>query len=648
MKKMRVCGLGIFASVLALSLLASAANPQTSNKTSQLSMAAQSSISSALGRDMRDYHLQAVDGGFTAANPHQNLAAHFAAGGIEVRHGSARWAMTLRGVGYGDTIAKLDAVAPQGDSNRVEYRHDAFTEWYVNGPVGLEQGFTLNQAPGKSNGQPLTVTLTLSGDLTPAVESGDTGLLLSDRQKHAVLRYTGLRAYDADGKELSASLELRGQELRLRVADAGARYPVVIDPITQQATLTATNSQSNDQLGFSVALNILGTVAVVGAPNATGTNASVSNTGVAYVFVALNGWQNMTETAQLTASDGANGDQFGASVSINGTTIVVGAPLACIPAQSCAAPVGQWQGAAYVFVKPSNSNWQSTTENAKLTASDGAASDQLGYSVAVNGNTIIAGAPFATVGGNYAQGGAYVYVAPSGVWSSMTETAKLTTATGTVWDNFGKSVAISGSTAVVGSPYSQLSANQLRGAAFVFVAQAGVWPTTPTARLLASDGVTADEFGYVAISGDATTIVVGAPWNNALNAGTGGQQGAAYVFSQPSGGWINMTQTAKLTATDGARPNYFGNTVAISSDNSTIALGAPNYTVPNQQPSLVSEGAAYVFFQPSGGWTNSSEGASVVGGTANYLFGSGAAVNSGTMVVGAPGADAVYVFSVSP
>ncbi len=668
MKRMRVCGLGVLASVLALSLLASAANRQASDKISTLPVAAQPSISAVLGRDIRDYHVQAADGGFSATNPHQNLAARFAPGGVEVRHGGSRWAMTLLGWGYGDAIAKLDAATPQASSNRVEYRHDSLTEWYVNGPIGIEQGFTLNQAPGKSNGRPLTIALTLSGDLTPVVDSGKKSLLLSNRQKDAVLRYTGLRAYDADGKELSASLELSGQQLRLRVADNGARYPVVIDPITQEATLTSSNAQPGDMLGYSVALNPVGTVAVVGAPNATGANSQNPNTGVAYVFVqGSGGWQNATENAQLIASDGATGDQFGSSVAINNNTIVVGAPLACIPAQSCAPPPtgNAWQGAAYVFVQPSQGVWQSATENAKLIASDGNTSDQLGYSVAVTVSggigTVIAGAPFAAVNNNYAQGAAYVYVEPSGGWTEgpLTQTSKFTTSTGTVWDNFGKSVAIntnaatSVATAVVGSPYNQLQPNQLKGAAFVFVEPSGGWTAsmTPSATLLASDGHTADEFGFVAISGDSTTIVVGAPWN--LGNAKASLEGAAYVFVEPSGGWSGtLKQTGKLTASDGKQPNYFGNVVAISSDNSTIVVGAPNYTIKPPVPSL---GAAYVFFQPSGGWASASEAASVTGKTTGFFFGSGMAVNSGTMVIGTPGSAVngynsgeADVFSVSP
>ena len=85
-------------------------------------------------------------------------------------------------------------------------------------------------------------------------------------------------------------------------------------------------------------------------------------------------------------------------------------------------------GAAYVFVKPAG-GWASETEAAKLTASDGAAST-LGNSVAVSGDTVVAGAPSATVNGNIEQGAAYVFVKPAGGWANETEAAKLTASDG--------------------------------------------------------------------------------------------------------------------------------------------------------------------------------------------------------------------------
>src|SRR5262249_57460127 len=97
------------------------------------------------------------------------------------------------------------------------------------------------------------------------------------------------------------------------------------------------------------------------------------------------GWTNATETAKLTASDGAPNDFLGSSVAISGDTVVVGADLDTIG-------LNVQQGSAYVFVKP-GTGWADATQTAKLTASDGAGRDQFGLSVAITGDTLVVGAP---------------------------------------------------------------------------------------------------------------------------------------------------------------------------------------------------------------------------------------------------------------
>ena len=98
------------------------------------------------------------------------------------------------------------------------------------------------------------------------------------------------------------------------------------------------------------------------------------------------------------------------------------------------------------------SGWANMTETAKLTSSDGAADDSFGDAVSISGNTIVVGAENATVGGNSAEGAAYVFTEPGTGWANMNETAKLTASDGAAGDDFGISVAISGRTVVVGSP----------------------------------------------------------------------------------------------------------------------------------------------------------------------------------------------------
>ena len=186
----------------------------------------------------------------------------------------------------------------------------------------------------------------------------------------AALRYGGLAATDARGRTLRAWLSLRGGSLLIGVDTHGARYPLRIDPTIQTAELTASDGADGDQLGDSVAVS--GSTIAVGAPQHT--VGGVQGRGAVYVFSEpATGWQNAVQTAELTASDGATGDGLGYSVAISGSTIVAGAP-----------DHGSG-GTLYVFSQPGSGRWKSSSQTAELTASDGAAGDELGYSVAVSG-----------------------------------------------------------------------------------------------------------------------------------------------------------------------------------------------------------------------------------------------------------------------
>jgi len=133
----------------------------------------------------------------------------------------------------------VEAVAPQASLNRVEYRHGALTEWYVNGPMGLEQGFTITARPPGSVGEPLTLELAVSGDLKAAVDQDCRGVSLINRNREASLRYGGLTVHDATGKKVRAWMDVHEEKLLLRTDDRRVRYPLVIDPWVQLAKLTA-------------------------------------------------------------------------------------------------------------------------------------------------------------------------------------------------------------------------------------------------------------------------------------------------------------------------------------------------------------------------------------------------------------------------
>jgi len=570
-----------------------ASDPSATKDLSTLPAAAQSSISAALGRDLPDYHVRTTSNGLEATNSHGALTTRFTAAGVQVTSGTLRWAMTLHGYGYGNAIKGVAKASPLANQNRVEYRRGPLTEWYANGPVGLEQGFTIAAPPGKRTGKPLTITLGLSGDLTALMDGSTTGLTLSDRSGRTILRYAGLTARDADGKDLRASVEVHGDALLLQVEDANARYPLIVDPLIELAKLTSSDGAPGDDFGWSVAID--GHTVVVGATQNDGGNQQ----GAAYVFVKpQSGWSSMTQTAKLTASDASSDALFGWSVAINGNTIAITARNA---------------DTAYVFVKPT-SGWTDMTETAELFPPPG--DFPSAWSVALQGNTVVVGVT------NDGQGAAYVFVEPPAGWTNMTEPTATLTSTDTGESFFGHSVSLSGGTIVVGDSY----ADQYQGAAYVFVKPATGWANmTQTAKLTASDASGPDNFGFsVAMSQE--TIIVGSPKN--------GLPGEAYIFVQPSGGWNNMTETAQLLSTSQVE-DQFGDFVAISGNTAVVSA-----TFAKPQP------IGYVFVKPQTGWATTSR--FVAKFTNPHAEGYYVAINAGTIVVGsvaasnAPGAAFIF------
>jgi hypothetical protein len=482
----------------------------------------------------------AASGRDIAANLAQRMHVSFADAGITVLSGRARLALGL---------VQPGRAQPTIHGNRVLYRYNGITEWFVNGPSGLEQGFTITRP---RSGNHLTLALKGTGNVTP--ELTRSGGVVFRGPGH--LRYGGLIATDRSGRRLAARLRVVNGRIRISVDTRGARYPLRIDPTVQTGELNSSDDAPGDEFGSSTAVS--GSTIVVGASGA-GTNQQ----GLAYLFNASG-----TQLAELGASDGANGDGFGTSVAVSGSTVVVGAPGA-----------DNGDGAIYLF---STSGQQLAEIN-----SPNGSGDSLGSAVAMSGSTIVAGAP----GVNGGDGGVFVYnasgseigsaVGPSGQGDGVGQSVAISGSTvvagapaanngdgaGFVYttsghqtaeipgpsgqgDGAGQSVAISGSTVVLGAT----DYNNGQGTAFVYTSS-GV----QTAQLTAADGVAGDDFGLsVAMSG--STIVVGADQQNAA-------QGDAYVFTNAG------QQTAELTASDGASGDSLGSSAAIAG--TTIVLGAP-------------------------------------------------------------------------
>ncbi|HLZ42050.1 MAG TPA: hypothetical protein VKQ11_13870 [Candidatus Sulfotelmatobacter sp.] len=290
----------------------------------------------------------------------------------------------------------------------------------------------------------------------------------------------------------------------------GAVY-VFVEPsagwtdMTETAKLTASDGQAGDALGNSVAISK--NIIAAGAFFASDKSGN-SFAGKAYVFVRpANGWAgNLTQTAELTASDSQLLNYMGASIGISGNTVVAGSY-----------GHNNFEGVAYVFVAPS-SGWTNMTQTAELSASDGKGSADFGFSTAIQVETIVVGAVNALGG----KGAAYVFAKPSSGWTSMTETAELHAANATSGDSFGQSVAISGNTVMIGAPSANAGGHSFQGAAYVFLRPRGGWSNPAHgSELVSSDGQSNDGFGLSVGIGNLVFVA---------GAIRGVTPGVAYVF----------------------------------------------------------------------------------------------------------------------
>ena len=293
------------------------------------------------------------------------------------------------------------------------------------------------------------------------------------------------------------------------------------------------------------------------------------------VFAIGSPAQTWKQVAELTPTSRQTSDWFGIALASSASTIAV----------ADFDPNFESFGSVDIYVKPA-SGWSSATQSAMLIPSDQGLG--FGSSVAINenGSIVVVGAANTS---NFepitnTPGAVYVFERPTGGWSgTLTESAKLTATDGVVGDALGNSVGISGTTIVAGAFF----ANNFAGRAYVFTSSSGHW--SQSAELTASDGGLLSYLGEsISISGN--TVVAGSTGQNNF-------QGAVYVFVPPQSGWMNMTQTAELSAAPSLSGNNFlGQSVSIR--NNTIAAGAPNAAKGN--------GAVAIYLKPASGWANSN------------------------------------------
>ncbi|MBT7595334.1 MAG: hypothetical protein HN559_10525 [Gemmatimonadetes bacterium] len=283
-----------------------------------------------------------------------------------------------------------------------------------------------------------------------------------------------------------------------------------------------------DLFGYKVVL--VGDIALIGAPGVD------SNTGSVHVFASDESgiW---IQRQELVASGGVQGDYFGQSIAIDGETAIIGAW-----------GVDGVTGSAYVFTRDGSGTW---SQAQKLTASDGAAGDYFGWSVALDGDTAVIGA-----WGTHSETGSAVIFTRDGsdAWSQAQELTASDAAQGSA---VGVSVAIDGTTAMIGAP----GASDNAGTAYLFTRDAGnTW--SEAWAFTAPDGANNDYFGgTVAIDGD--TGLISEP-------GFNGEAGSVHVLERDAGGIWNLGQ--ELTAPDQSQNANFGFSIAIDGD--TVMIGA--------------------------------------------------------------------------
>lgn len=377
----------------------------------------------------------------------------------------------------------------------------------------------------------------------------------------------------------------------------------------EQAVLAADNPIYDDEFGSNIAI-FNGTI-IVGAP--LKGYGEISKQGAAYIYSGSG--SNWNLRASLLAGEGVTYDRFGEAVDIEGDTAVVGVPNLEVNGHF-------GQGAAYVFTR-SGAAW---LPQQKLIAGDGATDDCFGQAVAISGDSILIGAPGASVGSGTDQGAAYIFTRSGSLWS---EQRKLSATGGGTNDQFGASVALERDSAVVGAYLHNVGAPNHKGSVYVFTGSGTEW--TQQAQLTANDGQPEDLFGWtLAISGN--TIVVGVPY---ADVNTVPDHGSAYVFTRNGTAW---SQQASLTVPTEPGVGCLGGSVAILND--TLFLGAEWTEVDG----VYSQGAGFVFTRSGTTWSQKARltafDAEEGGG-----FGASAAFDGNLLVVGARGPEAAYVFT---
>ena len=558
------------------------------------------------------FELSALGLTATTASVEQELRLRFSAWGREgaterVQPVTPRW---------GDCLDQAPVRSDDGCQRALELAHPGLTEIWRPTPTGVEQAWRLPHPP-VGDGL-VMLELDLGQVMLQHLDDDALGVQLIDASGGA-WRYAGLRAWDAQGEPLAALLETTPAGLRIVLDDAGAVYPIMVDPtLTEDSKLTASDGDYADTFGYSV--SSAGDVdgdgyddVIVGAyQDTTGGYRS----GSAYVFHGSSGGIDTASETKLYASDGDTSDAFGSDVSTAGDVNADGYDDVLIGAYQDD-DAGSSSGATYLYL--GSSTGVSIGSEVKITASDAAAGDAFGYGLSGLGDVdgdgyddVVIGA-YSHDGAASQAGAAYLfYGSAAGIDTSRETLIQASDAAADV--NFG--LVVSGAGDVNGDGYADLFVGAPRddgngnnaGAVYVFHGATTGIDTSSETKLYASDGNLSDQFGLAIggagdVDGDGyDDLIAGAPYDDDL----GSASGSAYLFLGSASG-IDSASETKLNASDGAASDDYGYTVAGAGDLDgdgyhDVLIGAYQ-----DDDGAASAGSAYVYFGSSTGVDSSSE-----------------------------------------
>ncbi|MBK7775074.1 MAG: hypothetical protein IPI43_13235 [Sandaracinaceae bacterium] len=615
-----------------------------------------------------------------AENREQAFRVDVTRGRLEVASHAAEGAtpgfeLTLGLVAAGREGETLDVTPARTatEGNQIRVLREGLLEWFVNGPLGLEQGFELSERPAGEG--PLRFELEVEG-LRP--EARGSFIALLDEAGVQQARYSDLYALDAEGDDVPAHMHVSDGRIVLEVDDRNARYPLVVDPLvsTQEARLAPSDLANTGRFGASVAAtttSVQGTWAVVGAPYDDG---AASNAGAAYVYrrnAADNGWDLI---ARIQANDAEADAHFGAAVAVGSTSstqvrVLVGAPdraaggkvyaftytsaTLALTTSAFTAPTpaaGDEYGAAltYNYIvgatafavgAPGISNdrgsvfvYRTNALEATLTAGDAADGDRFGAVLPPTFSytgALLVGAPSDDAGATANAGSVYSFVRAAGPPIEWSQEAKVTHGSPVANGAFGTSLAVISDTQfLTGEP------GRTNGAVHRLARAGG--SLTLAGSLTAADGQANDGFGTcVAFQDDGTAdhVVVGAR-------GVMFNRGALYRYTMDAA--FAFTSVERFLGAVGG--DAAGSACALPYRNGTapeVAL----YGAPFHDADAFDAGIVY----GENFTTNNAETALRPDGVASNRFGERVAIDGNTAAIGAPNDDeaapnggAVYVF----